>query len=193
MNTLTKRTIALVTTLCLVLATVGCGASSSSGPSRTTLENIRAQFPPLEEGPPPEPLEEVVTPTREQPDAESSFSQRVLQGQSVPFSGLLLSDAAAAFVASEYEALTQRFGASLTQQRQRDFARLVHLSETMRLQINSDRERFLIIAENQETYINSLERALSASNEPNVLEILAMVGIGALGILVGIVVGILLN
>lgn len=108
----------------------------------------------------------------------------------MPFSGLLLSDSAAAFVASEYEALTQRFQLTLTQQRERDYARLVREVESFRLRLNGDRERFLLIIESQERYVESLEEALRGQDDLNVMEVLSFVGVGALGILIGIVVGI---
>lgn len=175
-------------TLFSFLVCSGCGAAGTTSRERTTLENIRAQFPQVEEVP-LEPLEAVPMPDREQPDSDTSFSQRVLRGDSVPFSGLLLSDSAAAFVASEYEAQIQRFQLTLTQQRDRDFARLTREIETYRLQLNADRERFLIIAQGQERYIANLEEVIRNQEQPNILEILSFVGIGALGILIGIVIG----
>lgn len=184
----TLTLLTMVSFLCAALGGAGCGASQSSS-QRTTLESIRAQFPQIEEQP-VEPLEALETPPRESPNEESSFSQRVLRGESVPFSGLLLSDSAAAFVASEYEAQAQRFSLTLQQQRQRDYARLVRDSEGFRLRLNGDRQRFLIIAEAQERYIQGLETAIRSQDEPNILEILALVGVGALGVLIGIVIGI---
>lgn len=186
MKTLIKQVIALVVLICFLGTVVGCGGSTGAG--RTTLDNIRAQFPEVEDMP-LESLESVVPPLREEPDQTTAFSQRVLRGESAPFSGLLLSDSAAAFVASEYEALTQRFQLALTQQRDLDQARLARELESFRLRLNSDRERFLIIAEGQERHILQLEEIIRNQNEPNLVEILSFVGIGALGILIGIVVG----
>lgn len=188
MKTLIKQGTALIVLTCFLCSglVVGCGGAPVAG--RSTLDSIRAQFPEVEDAP-LEPLESVVPPVREEPDQTTAFAQRVLRGESVPFSGLLLSDSAAAFVASEYEALTQRFELALTQQRDLDQARLTRDIESFRLRLNSDRERFLIIVEGQERHILQLEEIIRNQDEPNLVEILSFVGIGALGILIGIVVG----
>lgn len=185
-----NKSLALV--VLFVFFTVTACGTSASGQRAGTLDSIREQFAPLqaEEQPSPEPLESVVVPPREQPNTDTSFSQRVLLGQSAPFSGLLLSDAAAAFVASEYEAVIQRYELALTQQRALDYARLLRDTQILRLQINSERERFLLFAESQERHISSLEAAIAQEGGVDVFQILGLVGAGALGIIIGIVIGI---
>ena len=170
-----------------------CAGPNAENRRTQTLESIRNQFAPMadeQDASSIEPLESVIVPPREQPDPSLSFSQRVLLGQSVPFSGLLLSDSAAAFVASEYEAVIQRYELALAQQRSLDLARLARDTSQLRLQINADRERFLIFAESQERYIASLEAMVSQEDQVDVFQILALVGSGALGIIIGIVIGI---
>jgi hypothetical protein len=190
-----KKALSLVLSVSLIgtLLIPACGPSAQSIRTRNTLEAIRNQFAPLEqEDGSIEPLESVQVPPREQPDSSTSFSQRILAGQSAPFSGLLLSDSAAAFVASEYEAIIQRYELALSQQRAMDLARVIRDSRAYRLQINSERERFRIFAESQERYIASLEASLSQQNQVDVLQIFALVGAGAVGIVFGIIIGIFL-
>lgn len=176
--------------ICVIILTLfnsACGSSSNN--HRTlNLESIRNQFAPLEERE-IEPLDTVTLPPREQPDSATSFSARVIEGQIVPFNGLLLSDAAAAFIASEYEAIIQRCELSLSQQRARDMARLTRDVHRLQLQINIDRERFLLIFESQERHIALLNEELSRKNNVDIFQILGLIGSGALGVIIGTVVG----
>lgn len=170
--------------------TGGCAtANSSQFATRPSLESLREQFAPMPQ-PELQPLEEV-RPILQEEGADHSTHRTygISLGESAPFSGLLLSEGAAAYIVTEHQALQERYGVSLTQQRERDFARLLRETETLRLQVNGDRERFLILFESQERYTQDLERMLSNTQETSVVDILAYVGIGAAGVLIGIIVG----
>jgi len=136
------------------------------------------------------PLEEVTVPDRESADPATSRAQRLTTGQAATFDGLLLSDSAAAYVVSEYAAIQSRYGAALIQQRERDFARLLRDTEVLRLRINGDRERFLISFQSQDTYIRELESVALQDN--TVMDVLVITGAGAIGVVLGIIVGFFL-
>ncbi|MFA6049922.1 MAG: hypothetical protein WC761_01875 [Candidatus Paceibacterota bacterium] len=163
---------------------IGCGAARPARPS--SLDSLRQQFAPIETIE-PEVLDTVVISDRDSAGAEEGRTYRIVQGEVAPYTGLLLNDPAAAYIVSEYQALGERYGVSLTQQRERDYARLIRDTESMRLQINGDRERFLVIVESQDQYINNLEGI--AFQGTTVTDVLVIVGAGAVGIVIGIIVG----
>ena len=163
----------------------GCGGSGSARPS--ALQDLASRFPEVETPTEVEPLEVVVVPAPEPPDTASARTYRLLEGQLAPVDGILFTDAASAYIVSEYIAIRERFELGLSQQRSRDMARLVRDTDSLRLQINGDRERFRIIIESQDRYIQDLEQL--ANRDTTFADVLLMVGIGAVGVVVGVVVG----
>lgn len=173
----------------LLVGAMGCGASRPTART-TTLETLREQFASIETTPIP-PLEEVQLAPREEPDISRASTYRISLGETAPFTGLLLNDPAAAYIVTEYQAIGERYGASLLQQRDRDYARLTRDLESVRLERNGDRERFLIVLETQERYIEDLEGLAFQDN--TITDVLTIGGAAALGILLGIVIGFLAN
>jgi len=177
---------------CLLLSTIlFLQACTFATPHiNSPLENLQEQFPNLEivteETMPP--LVEVTIPERVNTPDDQAYTLRVTVGQTVPFSGILFSDSAAAYVTTEYVALSERFQLALGTQRQMDFARLVLDTNSLRLQINGDRERFFVVLQNQQEQINDL-RILNAEANSPWQKIWLGLGVGAAGILLGLLAG----
>jgi len=176
---------ALITSLLITFIVTGCGSSAPTRP--TALQDLASRFPEVEAPAEIEPLEIVVVPAPEPPDATQARTYRLLDGQLAPINGILFTDAASAYIVSEYIAIRERFELALSQQRSRDMARLIRDTDSLRLQINGDRERFRLLLESQGRYIQDLEQL--ANRDTTFTDVLLMVGIGAIGAVVGVVVG----
>jgi hypothetical protein len=180
-----KKILAMLLTFTLLLQ----ACAGTQKPS--ALQNYEDQFQPL---PIPteeslEQLEVVEIPTRSENPDPNAFTVRLLANQTAPFAGLLLSDSAAAFVVTEYQALTERFVLTLGLQRQKAQARLLRDNQRLTLQINGERERFIVAIRSQQQQIIDL-RTLNA--EANSVWPKVWIGLGSLGVglIVGLVVGL---
>lgn len=170
----------------VVVTIVGCAHGSGTLTRPDALHSLETQFGPVDAGA-PVPLETVAVPAPEPPDPTEARTYRLVHGQPAPVDGILFTDAAAAYVVSEYTALHDRFQLALTQQHDRDYARLLHDTETLTLQINSDRERFRLLFQGEENYISTLETMTHQDNTWH--DIWQVLGAGGIGVLVGVIVG----
>ena len=176
----------------MIVGHSGCtsGASAQGSPTRATLDQMREQFAPVEHVD-PAPLEALETPPAPHPTGDTLRTWRLIHGQLAPVDGILFSDSAAAFVVVEYMAQRERFTLILEQQRERDQLRLLRDTEMLRLQMNGDRERFLIILETQERYIQDLEELMHTQGNTTMDDVWMILAGGGIGVLVGIVLGLL--
>lgn len=191
---LAKRIVSL---LCACTLLVGCNrtppvspeANSTSGGEESLLAPL------VEEALTELPL--VEAPTVERNTSTTARRYRVTLGMPAPASGLLLNDEAEAYVFAESEAFEARCRVAITSQRDRDAVRLSLEVGELRLQMNSDRERFRIILDGRDREIQrlmSLNETLSGSASDFPLEEV-LLGIGALavGLVGGFAVGFLYN
>lgn len=158
----------------------------------TSLENYESQFPvlPIPTEDSIDPIELVEAPQRQDNPDENAFSLRITEGAAAPFSGLLLSDSAAAFIITEYQAQGERFSLALEAQRQKATARLVLDNQRLTLQINGERERFLVAIRTQQQQILDLRQLNEDANSvwPKFWVGLAGFGVGTIiGLIVGLV------
>lgn len=176
----------LISILVTAMVLNGCGGT----PKPTALQNYENEFQPLpiptEETLPP--LDPVTLPTRQENPDPGAFTLRLEMGQPSPAAGLFLSDSAAAFVVTEYQALTERFVLTLEIDRQKSFARLLRDNQRLTLQINGERERFLIAIRSQQQQILDLR---NLNEEANSVWPKIWIGLGAtaVGIVIGAIVG----
>lgn len=167
-----------------------CNCAGSRPKPMTPLDNVLEQFSEIEQIPTPTPLTLVPIPRASDPPSDDDFyAFRLERGTQAPFSGILLSDRAAAFVLTEHEAAYERFSLALSQQLELDFARLVRDRNELYLQINSDRARFRLILTTQQRHIEDLNTIIENKNTDFWEKFwLVTGGIGA-GLIVGIITG----
>jgi len=177
----------IVCILSLAMFMQACGGTQKP----TALENYELQFPAL---PVPtegsiDPIEIVETPERQESPDENAFSIRINEGAIAPFAGLLLSDSAAAFIITEYQAQAERFVVALEIQRQKAMARLLLDNQRLTLQINGERERFLVAIRSQQQQILDLRQLNEEANSvwPKVWN--GLVGF-AIGTILSLIVGL---
>lgn len=177
----------LTSLVCVALFVQACGGT----PKPTALQNYESEFAslpiPTEET--IDPIELVEMPARQENPDPNAFTLRLSEGVVAPFSGLLLSNSAAAFIVSEYQAQAERFVLALQHQRQKAIARLLLDNQRLTLQINGERERFLVAVRSQQQQIIDLRQL---NEEANSVWPKVWIGVGAfsVGALIGIIIGL---
>ena len=154
---------------------------------RAPTQAVLNQFPLLPEEHTIAPLEAVTIPEPETAPTTSSYLRLTL-GQPAPFNGFIFNDIGAAFLVTEHQALSQRYEAALLNQRERDFARLTLDTNSLRLQINTDRKTFKVLITSFDQRIQDLQEVVEEENSI-FHDIWTIVGAGSAGIVVGFVVG----
>lgn len=167
-----------------------CNCAGNSPKPVTPLDNVLSQFEEISEIPSPSPLALVPIPRPSTPPTDDDFyAFRLERGNQAPFSGILLSDRAAAFVLTEHEAMYERFSLALNQQLEMDFARLVRDRNELYLQINTDRARFRLILTTQQRHIEDLNNIIENKNTDFWEKFwLVTGGVGA-GLIIGVITG----
>lgn len=184
-----------ISALCICLLLTGCNgqtpSTTSSAPPSSGGEDITA---PIEDAAIEE-LPLVETPTVERNTSATARSVRILAGAAAPFAGRLLNDEAMSYMHTASVSLEEECTAAIRRQRDRDAARLTLDVGELRLQINSDRDRFRIILDGRDREIRrllELNTELShTANEFPWEAVLSGVGAGALGLVIGFVAGAL--
>lgn len=186
-----KRIIAIF--LIIIFAVPSCtkSSSTSNGPRvRQATQELLDEFKPIA---PLElqPLELVEIPERDAPPENSTF-YRLKLGEIAPIDGFLFSDSAAAFITTEYQALSQRFQLTLETQRDRDLARLNLETGLLRLNINSDREKFLLIVRTMDIDIQDLQNIIKEQSSP-FPKLFTIISVGISGVALGFILAIIIN
>ena len=182
---------------CVLLLLTGCNNLQSRTSSiAASTSGGEVDLSPLEETPLEE-LSLVETPTVERNTSPTARSIRIAAGTLTPYGGRLLNDEAMSYMHTASTTLEDECGAAIRRQRDRDAARLSLDVGELRLQINSDRDRFRIILDGRDREISRLlalntELSRDANSFPWDA-VLAGVGAGALGLVIGFVTGTLYN
>lgn len=142
------------------------------------------------------PLEVVTLPEPTLSTGENGERQTHLSvGEPAPWTGVLFSPEAVAFILAEYQALQLRAEAALVHQRDSDWLRLQLEVGRLRLHIESDRETYRIELAGRDREILRLEEAHQAlidEHSNDFWEDFLMVGGGILGgTVIGLLVGLL--
>jgi len=182
----------LISSILLVSILFGCTTGNLPGGSTTAVDNQGfPDMPPLElaaveavEVPAVEP-----NPTPTPAPVELTLNQEFR----APYPGIFFSNEQAAYIIAELEAYQRRVSVSMESMRDGYQLRLRHETEELRLQINSDRNRFRIIIAARDAEIARLlaqtERFANRGAEFPWEAVL----VGAGGLLIGVVGGFLMG
>lgn len=144
-----------------------------------------------------EELSLVETPTVERNTSPTARSIRIAVGTATPYGGRLLNDEAVSYLHNASVSLELECSAAIRRQRDRDAARLSLDVGELRLQINSDRDRFRVILEGRDREISRLldlnEDLTRDTNAFPWEAVLTGIGTGALGLVLGFISGALYN
>lgn len=182
----------LISSILLVSILVGCTTGNLPGGSTTAVDDQGfPDMPPLELAP----VEAVEVPTVE-PNPNPTPAPLALtlnQEFRAPYPGIFFSNEQAAYIIAELEAYQRRVSVSMESMRDGYQLRLRHETEELRLQINSDRNRFRIIIAARDAEIARLlaqtERFANRGAEFPWEAVL----VGAGGLLIGVVGGFLMG
>jgi hypothetical protein len=183
-----------IASLCIVSLLYGCNNQRVAAPTTDETTGGESDFAPLEESA-IEALSLVETPTVTPNVSPDALGTRFAAGAVTTYSGRLLNDQALSYLFDESTSYERECGLAINRQRDLDAARLALDVGELRLQINSDRERFRIILGGRDTEIERLltinEELVSDANEFPWDTVLVGVGSGALGLILGFVAGAL--
>ena len=182
----------LISSILLVSILFGCTRGNLPGGSTTAVDDQGfPDMPPLELAP----VEAVEVPTVElNPNpTPAPLALTLNQEFRAPYPGIFFSNEQAAYIIAELEAYQRRVSVSMESMRDGYQLRLRHETEELRLQINSDRNRFRIIIAARDAEIARLlaqtERFANRGSEFPWEAVL----VGAGGLLIGVVGGFLMG
>ena len=182
----------IISSILLVSILVGCTTGNLPGGSTTAVDDQGfPDMPPLELAP----VEAVEVPAVEPNPTPTPAPVELTLNQEfrAPYPGIFFSNEQAAYIIAELEAYQSRVAATMESMRTGFQLRLHNETEELRLQINSDRNRFRMVIAARDTEIARLlrqnERFVNRGSEFPWEAVL----VGAGGLLIGVIGGFLMG
>jgi hypothetical protein len=186
---MTKKYISVVLLISMI---TGCATGNLSNASTTPLNNQGFPDMPMLELAPVETVQVPQLEPNPSPTPEP-IALTLNQEFTAPYDGIFFSNEQGAYIIAELEAFQQRVALTIENMRTRFELRLRNETESLRLQINSDRARFRIVIADRDEHINRLlrqnERFVNRGSEFPWEAVL----VGAGGLLLGVIGGFLMG
>ena len=182
----------LISSILLVSILVGCTTGNLPGGSTTAVDDQGFPDMPQLELAPAEDVEVPIVEPNPNP-TPAPLALTLNQEFRAPYPGIFFSNEQAAYIIAELEAYQRRVSVSMESMRDGYQLRLRHETEELRLQINSDRNRFRMIISARDAEIARLlrqnERFANRGSEFPWEAVL----VGAGGLLIGVIGGFLMG